>query len=71
MTTPASGGPLAWEELTRLRSITTELRARRERLRELIGVVTRLEKELDGEVAEVQALTSEARLIVRGSREVP
>jgi hypothetical protein len=71
MSGAASVQPLTQEELARLRSITQELRARRMALRELIGAVNRLERELDEQVVDVQALTAEARLIIRSRRAVP
>lgn len=63
--TSTPGRPLTGDELLRLRSIVASLRARRERLRELLSDVARLEREIDSELVDVQALAAEGNLIVR------
>jgi hypothetical protein len=45
------------------------IRARRERLRELLGEVQRLEQLIDEEITDIQAMAAEGRLIMRQHRE--
>lgn len=69
--TSSAGQPLSRDDLQRLRGIAASLRARRERLRELIVEVSRLEREIDSELIDVQALAAEGNLIVRRRCEAP
>lgn len=58
-------------DLDRVVEIVKEMRARRLSLAELIGTIGRLERELNDEVVELQALAAEGRLIMLRRLETP